>query len=222
MGGSGLGDAIVAWAQGTGANTQIATAVIDAPPDPFLVLLPSGWQRKRRIQIAWDRTLNAIGGVRYSVSIDDEPVVENLERLRARLTRDDVEDGRHRVQIFATDEAGQETGSRVGRLLVDRRGPQVRLRRRGLRLTVVVSDGAKRAGSGLRRRSVEVSFGDGRPARGARTARSRGSRSKSSRKGTSVVRVRQAFEHAGSYRLRVSARDRAGNQALVKRTVKVG
>ena len=49
MGGSGLGDAIVAWKQGDGGNAQIAAAVVDAPPDPFLVLLPSGWQRKKRI-----------------------------------------------------------------------------------------------------------------------------------------------------------------------------
>ena len=34
MGGSGLGDAIVAWRQGSGANAQIAAAVVDAPPDP--------------------------------------------------------------------------------------------------------------------------------------------------------------------------------------------
>ena len=80
MGGSGLGDAIVAWAQGGGANAQIAAAVIDAPPDPFLVLLPSGWQRKRRIRIAWDHSPNAIGRVRYSVSVDDEPVIENRKR----------------------------------------------------------------------------------------------------------------------------------------------
>jgi hypothetical protein len=62
MGGSGLGDAIVAWQQGSGPNAQIAAAVVDAPPDPFLVLLPSGWKRKRKIPIAWDKTLNAIGG----------------------------------------------------------------------------------------------------------------------------------------------------------------
>ena len=217
IGGSGLGDAILAWSQGSGANAQIATAVVDAPPDPFLVLLPSGWQRKGRIRIAWDRTLNAIGGVRYSVSVDDEPVVENLRRLHARLSRDQVEDGRHRIQIFATDEAGQETGSRAGQLLVDRNGPRVRLRRRGRTVVVAVTDGPRGAGSGLRRRSVKVAFGD-RGAGASASARRRGKR----RKGAATLEVRHTYSSGGSYLLRVSARDRAGNVTSSSRRVRVG
>jgi hypothetical protein len=222
MGGSGLGDAIVAWKQGSGANTQIAAAVVDAPPDPFLVLLPSGWQRKPRIRVAWDRTRNAIGGVRYSVSVDDEPVLERLGRLHATLSRDDVENGKHRVQIFAVDEAGQETGSRSGRLLVDRRGPRVKFKRRGRRMVVIVSDGARDAGSGLRRRSVQVSFGDGRRAGSSRAsgAARRSARKQRKRKAT-VVRVRHFFGDAGRYRVRVTARDRAGNRIAVSRKVRV-
>lgn len=219
MGASGLGDAILAWAQGDGDGTQIAAAVVDAPPDPFLVLLPSGWQRKRRISIAWDRTPNAIGGVRYSVSVDDEPVVEGLRRLRARLTQDDVEDGRHRIQVFATDEAGQETGSRTGRLLVDRRGPRVGLRRRGRRLTVIVTDGPRGAGSGLRRRSVKVSFGSRR--RAASSAAVPPPRTSAKRGRKVAVRVRHSFDRPGRYRLRVRARDRAGNATIFTRMVRV-
>ena len=223
MGGSGLGDAILAWTQGSGANVQIAAAVVDAPPDPFLVLLPSGWQRKAKIRIAWDRTLNAIGGVRYSVSVDDEPVVENLKRLHARLSRDDVEDGKHRVQIFATDEIGQETGSRSGRLLVDRNGPRIRVERRGRRVTVVVSDGARNSGSGLRRRSVKVAFGDGR--RKASSSASRSTREKGRKNGrgrkSGVVRVRHTYSGAGQFRLRVKARDRAGNRVSLMRKVRI-
>jgi hypothetical protein len=224
MGGSGLGDAIVAWQQGSGANSQVAAAVVDAPPDPFLILLPNGWRRRGRIPIRWDRTLNAIGGVRYSVSVDDEPVIENLRRLHARLSRDDVEDGRHRVQIFASDSAGQETGSRVGTLLVDRTGPQVKLRRRGRRLTVVVSDGAPRRGSGLRRSSVKASFGD----RGGATASvaamgAWASKKKGARKRKPVVvKVSHTFAGPGRYRLRVRARDKAGNTTLLERKVRVG
>jgi hypothetical protein len=202
MGASGLGDAIVAWKQGTGAGAQIAAAVVDAPPDPFLVLLPDGWRRARRIPITWDHSPSAIGGVRYSVSVDDEPVIEDLHRLRARLTRDDVGDGRHRVQIFAIDSAGQETGSRSGRLLVDRNPPRVRLRRRGRSLTVSVADGPQRAGSGVRRSSVRMSFGDGR-----RVTRATG--------------ARHAYARPGRYRVVVRARDRAGNLRVLRRMVRV-
>jgi hypothetical protein len=217
MGGSGLGDAIIAWEQGSGANAQIAAAVVDAPPDPFLVLLPNGWQRKPKIGIAWDRTLNAIGGVRYSVSVDDEPVIEGLCRLHARLLRGDVGDGRHQIQIFATDNAGQETGSRTGVLLVDRSGPRVRLRKHADRLTVSVSDGGRRAGSGLRRGSVKVTFGDGEKAKASVSAKKgRG------KKSAPVARARHTFAHPGTYRVTVRARDRAGNATLTKRKVRVG
>lgn len=221
LGGSGHGDAIVAWKQGAGANSQLAAAVLDAPPDPFLVLLPSGWQRGKRIRIAWDKSPNAISAVRYSVSVDDEPVRENLRKLHALLERDDLEDGRHRIQIFATDAAGQETGSRVGHLLVDRRPPRVRLIRRGPRLAVVVTDGPKSQASTLRKGSVRVTFGDGRKAGASSASASASGKAKKKAKPPSV-RVRHAYAGPGRYRVRVSARDRAGNRTAFSRIVGIG
>jgi hypothetical protein len=220
MDGSGLGDAIVAWQQGSEANAQVAAAVVDAPPDPFLVLLPSGWRRERRIRIAWDGTRNAIGSVRYSVSVDDEPVIENLRRLHALLKPDHAGDGRHRIQIFAVDEAGQETGSLTGRLLVDRRGPRVEVDRRGRLLRIRVSDGSRRQGSGLRRRSVRISFGErgGAKASARRPGRRTGGRGKPK---AIVVAERHLYSGPGRYRLRVRARDRAGNATVLTRRVTV-
>ena len=230
LGGSGLGDAIVAWEQGSKANSQIAVSVVDAPPDPFLVLLPEGWQRKKRIRIAWDHSLNAISRVRYSVSVDDEPVVENRKRLNAYLTPDDIDDGRHTIQVFAVDGVGQETGSRLGRLKVDRHGPEVKLHRRGRRLAVVVSDGPRRTTSGLRPSSVSVSFGEPGGAKASPSARHRrkGRRRHSRRKKDKgrakrvTVRVVHTYERGGRYRLQVRARDKAGNVTVLRRKVGVG
>jgi hypothetical protein len=220
LGGSGLGDAILAWEQGSGANAQIAADVVDAPPNPFLVLLPEGWKRKRKIRIAWDHSLNAIGGVKYSVSVDDEPVLESGKCRSARLGPDDIDDGRHRIQIFAIDDAGQETGSRRGILKVDRTPPAVKLRRHGLRLVVAVGDGPRRESSGLRRGSVSVSFGDG--ARASASASRNHPRRSARRRGKAkpvTVREAHAYAHGGRYRVVVKARDRAGNATLFKRTV---
>jgi hypothetical protein len=221
LGSSGLGDAIVAWEQGSGANAQIAASTIDAPPDPFLVLLPEGWKRKRRIRIAWDHSLNAIGRVRYSVSVDDEPVVENRKRLNAYLTPDDIDDGNHKIQVFAVDAAGQETGSRIGPLKVDRHGPKVKLRRHGRRLTVAVSDGPRGSGSGVRRRSVKVSFGEGADASASALISRRRGRGRPGAKPVSV-RVVHTYSHDGRFRLTVRARDKAGNATVFKRGVRVG
>lgn len=219
MGGSGLGDAVVAWRQGGGANSQIAAVVVDAPPDPFLVLLPDGWQRKQKVKIAWDHSPNAIGGVRYSVSVDDEPVREGLRGLSAVLKPDDLDGGRHRIQIFATDDSGQETGSRVGTLRVDRRPPKVKLRRKGRRVTVVVSDGRKDAASTLRKQSVKVSFGERGGGKASAPAAPKGKGRKAK---APTARVRHTYRGSGRFRVRVKARDRAGNRTNWSRVVKLG
>ena len=218
MGGSGLGDAIVVWRQGSGDGAQLAAAVVDAPPDPFLALLPNGWQRKKKVRVAWDHSPNAVGGVRYSVSVDDEPVREGLRTLSAVLKPDDLGNGRHEIQVFASDDLGQETGSRSGMLLVDRRPPQVKLRRRGRRVTVVVSDGSKKIASTLRKRSVRVSFGERSGAGASASAAPTGKRRKAK---APTVRVRHAYKGSGRFRIRVSARDRAGNRTVWTRVVRV-
>jgi hypothetical protein len=226
LGGSGRGDAIVAWKQGGGANSQVAAAVVDAPPDPFLVLLPTGWQREKRIRIAWDRSPNSVSAVRYSVSVDDEPVREGMRRLRALLRRDDLGNGRHRIQIFATDAAGQETGSRVGHLLVDRRAPRVELRRCGRQLTVVVTDGRKGSASTLRTGSVRVSFGEGGAVASASGAASTASVRSSARRRKKAkaptVRKSHRYSGPGRYAIGVRARDKAGNRTAFSQIVRIG
>jgi hypothetical protein len=118
FGGSGLGDGIVAWTQGSGSSAKIAAAVVDAPPDTFLVLVPKGRQCKKKIPLAWDPAPHAIGGVTYSVSVDDEPILGGIGGLGTRLRAKRVGKGRHRIQVFALDSAGQETGSLVGKIQV--------------------------------------------------------------------------------------------------------
>jgi hypothetical protein len=200
MGGSGLGDALIAWTQGSGENTQVAAAIVDAPPDPFNVETPEGWKRAAKVTIHWPQATNAISPVRYSVSVDDEPVGKPTRRLFARLKTKRVGNGRHRIQIFAIDNSDQQTGSRSGVLLVDRRPPKVKLHRHGRRLAVSVSDGPKKETSGVKGSAVKVSFGDGA-----------GGKKRS-----------HVYSHAGVYLLRVSARDRAGNVAQLKRKVHIG
>jgi hypothetical protein len=217
MGGSGLGDAIFAWRQGSGAGSQLAAAVVDAPPDPFLVLLPTGWQRKKKVRVAWDHSPNAIGGVRYSVSVDDEPVREGLRSLSALLKPGDIGNGGHRIQIFATDDSGQETGSRAGHLLIDRRPPRVKLRRKGRKVTVVVTDGRKGSASTLRKSSVKVSFGE----RGAGASASAAKKRDRGKGKAPTVRVRHLYRGNGRFRIQVRARDRAGNRAKWSQVVRV-
>ena len=224
LGSSGLGDAIVAWTQGSGSGAQIAAAVIDAPPDPFFVQTPNGWRRQAQIAIHWAAAINAIGGLIYSVSVDDEPVGKPTKRLFTRLLGKRIGDGRHRIQVFAIDEAGQETGSRNAVLLVDRRPPKVSLRRRGNRLAVVVSDGARRETSGVKGSALQISFGDGEARGGGGGGGGGTTISVAPRKGKETAKSvrRHTYERPGAYTLTVTARDRAGNTTALRRKVRVG
>ncbi len=217
LGGSGLGDALLAWRQGSGAKAQIAAAVVDAPPDPFLVEVPDGWQRKATMRIKWNAADNAIGGLRYSVSVDDEQIGKRTIRLHAVLKSKRIGEGRHKLQIFAIDDSKQETGSRKATLLVDRKPPAIRLRRRGKHLAVVVADRV----SGVKGRALQISFGDRGSARPS-TAGAVGSRGHRKKRGNRPVVVRHAYAGAGSYRVTVTARDRAGNKTAFSREVRVG
>jgi hypothetical protein len=199
MSGSGLGDAILAWTQGTGANTQVAAAVVDAPPDPFNVEAPEGWKRQAKVTVHWPEATNAVSPVAYSLSVDDEPVGKKTQRLFAQLRTKGVGDGRHRVQVFAIDDAGQETGSRHAFLLVDRRPPRVELKRHGRRLSISVGDGSRRGTSGVKGSAVRIDFGDGSGRKKSHT-----------------------YEKPGTYRVTVRARDRAGNQVTVTRKLRIG
>jgi hypothetical protein len=223
LGGSGLGDAIVAWTQGKDANAQVAAAVVDAPPDPFFVQTPESWKRQSKVTIHWAAAVNAIGGVTYSVSVDDEPVGKPTRKLFAKLLSRRVGDGRHRIQVFAIDSAGQETGSHSAIVKIDRRPPRVKVRRQGRRLLVSVSDGARRETAGLKGSAVKIRFGDGDGRKkGGGTVISRASRKRGKGVKAVVKTMRHTYSSPGSYLLRISARDRAGNVTELERRVRVG
>jgi hypothetical protein len=227
IGGSGLGDALLAWTQGTGANTQILSAVVDAPPDPFNVEAPEGWKRKAEVTIHWPQATNAISSVKYSVSVDDEPIGKPTGRLFARLKTKRIGDGRHRIQIFAIDEEGQQTGSRKAALLIDRKPPKVELRRHGRAIAVVISDGPRRETSGVKAKAVRVGFGDGSgTGKGGGGGGGKGPTTISAapKKGKKQVvkTLRHAYPHSGTYRVVVTARDRAGNTVHYERKLRVG
>ena len=203
LGGSGLGDAIVGFHQGGASFGQVAAVVVDAPPSEFFIQVPEGWIRRRSARLTWDPSPSAVSPARYTITVDDEPVKEGLRTLRTALGPRALPNGRHTIQVIAVDAAGQETGSQTGEVRVDRRRPRARVTRRGRTVRVRVTDGRRRSGSGLRKHAVRVRFGDGsKPVRRAKATHS--------------------YRSPGIYRLRVTARDRAGNRLRLNRRVRIG
>lgn len=202
LSGSGLGDAAIAFRQGGRENGQVMAAVIDAPPASFTVHTPIGFVRSRHYTVGWDPAPNGIGPVRYTVTVDDLQVGTPTRGLSLRLGPDDLPDGRHKVRIVATDAQGQQTVSNAGDYPIDRRAPRIELRRRGMRVTVTVSDGKRHRTSRVDRGSVEVHWGDGHTGSGGR-------------------KLEHRFKHRGRYRIAVRASDKAGNARALHRTVVV-
>lgn len=203
LAGSGLGDAIVGFHQGGSGFGQVAAVVVDAPPDEFLLHVPDRWVRSRLLRIGWDPSPSAVSPSSYTVTVDDEAVKEGLHTLRTGLGRREIEDGIHDIRVVAIDEVGQETGSQSAQVRIDRTAPRARVAVRGRAVTVRVVDGLRRTSSGVRKRSVRIAFSDGAAVRRRANAR-------------------HAFRGPGTYRLRVVARDRAGNRTTVTRRVRVG
>jgi hypothetical protein len=200
LAGSGLGDGIVGWAQGATAGRQVAAVVVDAPPDPFGAQAPQGWVRTVP-ELRWDMPAHAIGGVTFSVTLDDDTVAEKVRGTRVKIKASDVDDGDNVLQVIAEDASGQETSSQPAELKVDRRRPRAAIKRYRNRLvTVKLSDGPRRSTSGVVASTAKVSWGDGKRSTGHKTFSHRYSRS-------------------GRLRITVTAKDAAGNTLKLRKTV---
>lgn len=187
LAGSGLGDGIVGWVQ----NGQVAAVVVDAPPDPFTVEAPVDYVRTAPA-IRWDTPQNAIGGVTYTVTLDDDTVAENLRTTRRQLRKRDLDDGVHVLQVVATDASGQETTSAPAELRFDATPPRVSVRRYKNGLTEVkLTDPT----SGVDKTGTRIDWGDGT-------------------KGTKRV---HRYRSAARPKMTITARDKAGNKTKVRK-----
>jgi hypothetical protein len=200
LAGSGLGDGIVGWAQGPASTRQVAAVVVDAPPDPYVVQSPQSYVRMVP-ELRWDMPAHAIGGVTFSVTLDDDTVAEKVRGTRLKLKASAVDDGESVLQVIAEDSGGQETTSLPAELKIDRKRPRAAVKRFRNRLVqVTLTDGPKRSTSGVDTSSVKVSWGDGKRGSGRRTFSHR-------------------YTGAGPFRVTVTAADRAGNRLRLSKRV---
>jgi hypothetical protein len=202
LGGSHHGDALIAFLQGDGANTQIDALAVRAPPGEFVLDTPATWVNDARIPLQWETPLAGAGKLTYSVLVDDREVAENLTSTETTLYPSEVSNGVHTIQVEATDSLGQVVDSEPSTLKVDRSPPRVSVRVRGDAVTVRVTDPPKGESSGVVAASVHVGFGDRRSAQGR-------------------AKVTHRYKSGGSYTITVSASDKAGNRVTTRREVSV-
>jgi hypothetical protein len=202
LGGSHHGDALIAFLQGDGANTQVAALAVRAPPGEFVLDTPASWVNDTHIPLQWETPLAGAGKLTYSVLVDDREVAENLTSTETVLTPAEVGNGVHTIQVEATDSLGQVVDSEPSTLKVDRSPPSVSVRVRGDAVTVRVSDGPKGESPGVNAGTVHVNFGDRHSASGR-------------------AKVTHRYTSGGSYTITVTASDNAGNHVTRRRRVSV-
>ncbi len=189
LGGSGQGDALIAFRQGPAAQPQVMAAVAKAPPGAFLATTPVGWVRGSAATVTWSAPPEAYGRTTYAVLVDGHASVRGLSGLSTRLSPRGLGDGPHRVQVLATDGLGQQTMTPEAGLKVDANPPQVSIRRLARHaLRVRVFDRA----SGALAARTSIEFGDGSHIRRKLSAR-------------------HAYARPGRYAIVVRSRDRVGN-----------
>jgi hypothetical protein len=200
VGRSGLGDGLVAFRQGPFGNAAIVAAQATAPPEQFILNLPTGWVKPSQAAISWLEATSADGPLTYSVILDGRRVATPAHALSVRLNPHGLGSGTHRVQVLATDLDGQATLTAASTLRIDGQPPTVKVVT--TQADHAVSVRIRDSGSGVAKQAVRVSFGDGAEGHG-RTS------------------LRHRYASAGIYTIVAHVRDKLGNQATVRRLVSV-
>ena len=198
--------AVVAWIQGGPEDRKLVAGYLDRPPGFF-----AGYTTQRCCQgplarLTWQASLNIWGPVRYVVTVDGKPVGETAATQLALTVP--LAAGRHRWQVVALDARGQSKRTRTRTLQVDALAPQLSIGYKRKKRVVTLSLRARDLGGGHRAagvRSIVVAWGDNSQGAGATTS----------------LRTSHRYRGGGSYRLRITATDRAGNKRTSLKTLRI-
>ncbi|HEY3019541.1 MAG TPA: hypothetical protein VGJ32_05075 [Solirubrobacteraceae bacterium] len=198
-----VNDAAAVAIQGTGAERRLVAGMIDRPPSAFVGYTA---QKVRRFNgLRWGAAFDLWGRPTYTVELDGQPAAQTQETKW--LPPQAVPDGIHRWRVVATDRRGQAATSPTRLLRVDNTPPVLAVRVSGtrragrlLKFRFNAGDVLNPGAAGLAR--IRVVWGDGSPpVLSAKTAAHRYPR--------------------GTFTLRVSATDKAGNYVIVTKRLVV-
>jgi hypothetical protein len=199
-------DAVIVAVQQVNGERRLVATMHDREPGFFAGYTTTKVRRFKGL--SWAEAFDLWGLSKYTVILNNLPVAETTDRRWNPPRR--VGDGVHRWRVIATDRRGQTRSTRTRILRVDNTKPRLRVRIFGtrkagslLRFRFTAGDVQRRGASGLAR--IRIVWGDG------------------SR--TTVLRRGKRASHRyrrGRVTVRVSATDRAGNAAVVRRRLTIG
>jgi len=199
--------AVVAWIQGGPEDRKLVAGYLDRPPGFF-----AGYTTQRCCagalpRLTWQASLNIWGPVRYVVTVDGKPAGATTD-TKLTLTVP-LAAGRHRWQVIALDARGQGKRTRTRTLQIDALAPRLSVGYKRTKRVVTLSLRARDLSGGHRAsgvRSIVVSWGD---------------RSKGVGGTQNSLRTSHRYRGGGSYPLRITATDRAGNKRTSLRTLRI-
>ena len=161
---SGLGDGLVGFLHGQLGDAAVVAIDATAPPAQFVTSVSKGWTKPSQASVSWQPAPSANGPLNYTVVLDGRALATPAGAFVLHLPAARLGDGRHGVQLLATDSNGQAILTPATPLLIDALPPRVKIARAlgGGGVSVRVTD----ADSGVNTRLVSVTFGDGSSARG--------------------------------------------------------
>jgi hypothetical protein len=194
-----LGDSVTVFIQGTGPDRRLVAAEFDRVPGKFFGYVGTSYRSLQNRPLKWAAASEIWGAITYTVYIDGKPVGTTTATEFRPPVR--VKDGKHRLQIVATDQRGQTATTKSTLLRVDDTPPSLHVHVMRSGRTVTVSARAHDKRSGLEK--IVTSFGDGTPDREG-------------------ARMRHRYRRSGSFNLVVRAIDYAGARRLSAHKIHIG
>jgi hypothetical protein len=199
---SRAGDVTVVFMQGTGDARRVVAATYDKPPGRVGGYTTT--KARKLTKLRWSNSLNLFGGVTYRVLLNGTVIGESRTNEYI-VPRGQIPDGRHRWQVESVDRRGQAARSRSRLLRVDNTPPALRIgvrtSKRVVTVTAKAGDPRGALPTGVSR--ILADFGDGRLVRLKR-------------------KLSRRYARTGRYTVRIKAIDKAGNETVRERRVKIG
>jgi hypothetical protein len=202
------GDAVALYVQDGAGGRRLMSAGFDRVPGTFRTYTSSGYRKASRPALSWSPAFELWGPPAYTVLVDGKPY-GTTTATRLDQTTAPIPDGVHQWRVSAADRRGQTVQTPVRTLRIDATPPAATFtisgsRKRGkpVRVRVKAADGSLKAPSGSGVKVVRVAFGDG---------------------ATAVGRdVTHRYRRGGSFTVRVTVGDKAGNVLVLRRKVRIG
>jgi hypothetical protein len=200
---------IVAWVQGGLNDRRIVAGYLDREPGSFRGYTTQKCCQPALARLTWQPSFGLWGAQRYEVRVDGQLVGQTTGATELRLTAP-LAGAIHHWQVTAIDIRGQtrRTSSRL--LRVDSAAPRISVgykrKKRVVDVSVRASDlrGPGFRTSGIS--SVVISWGD----------------ATSGVRAVARLKARHRYSRPGTYALEITARDKAGNVTVNRRSVVIG